>query len=383
MTQWLVDVPDILCLIFELLDKCDLTRLLRVSRCFFACAAPLVWAQISDPEKLLRVLPIDVDNWDGVADEAWVHVSGLDFGLSGVAICTFRCEQNLKPLNDEHLERFRVYTPYITKLAQHIQRGGLQPAWDALRKLVPARPLLPNLRELIFSNQKGRTQKGHSDPRATVSIIEPFLCPTLVEIHSMGQFRCGEWFHPLQISQLSDMVARKCPNIQILEIYSDYGTEKNWVTHMSLSSTNLLSSLLKLPNLRVLGISPEVLFPDALVLLGSLLKLESLSIYSPDDRLAVIDFSGTLISSDSFPALRHLAVYRSSQSVSLISHGKYLHLFSVWFQFASNSIQTRAMEARTQYATSSSLSARVVHMSPSYTSIWSLVTCRPTACIPH
>lgn len=129
------------------------------------------------------------------------------------------------------------------------------------------------------------------------------------------------WSDPLLPPELAQMVVEKCPNIQILELYCNEKSYLYMPTAASFSGAHAWSCLHELRNLRVLGAGPEVLFGDALALLGSLSRLESLSIFAADHELRsrMINLSSAAISDDCFPALKHLVVYSGPGPIDLVS----------------------------------------------------------------
>ena len=56
-TYRVLEVPELVRLICSFVEKPNLAQLLTVSRCFFHCAAPLVWKEVSGVMILLCLLP--------------------------------------------------------------------------------------------------------------------------------------------------------------------------------------------------------------------------------------------------------------------------------------------------------------------------------------
>jgi hypothetical protein len=247
-------------------------------------------------------------------------------------------------LDNQSLRRFNFYAPYVKNLKREIWGVTLDEAWDTLLKLVPTRPILPNLQRFTFSI---------FDPHENIKLllcIEALACPTLVEISCSGPGGQILSMDPLVVPQLVAMIAERCPDIHTLEIYTlvDSFVDKGSLPRRH-RRVKFSSSLEQLCNLRTFGIGSELLSPNLYALLGSLPVLTSLTIHFPYDQpvsqhvVLVKDYIS--LPSESFPSLQHLGVACEFESIELILplwkiQPLVQHLTSVHIQF--NPIVTRA-----------------------------------------
>lgn len=166
-------------------------------------------------------------------------------------------------------------------------------SWHAVLRAVPTRPLLPNLRVLIWPNI------AHTD--CSIFFIESLLCPTLVEVRSPTG--C---LNPDLASQMASMLVKNCPNIHTLDLYTEVDSP---FSILPKSNHPLdLSSLVELHHLRHLGSGPEVLSPNVFGIIAGLPVLKSLNIHVPWDRTIPIFFQSIIPPPNSFPALQHLGI---------------------------------------------------------------------------
>ncbi|KAG8736221.1 hypothetical protein FRC10_009558 [Ceratobasidium sp. 414] len=134
-----MELPDVLIIVFETLDVCELVQLLRVNRLFFKCGAPLVWSNVWGIEALLGLLTA-TDLPALTPSAPWPAVE-----LHWEVIET-------------KLPRFNLYCTMVRKLHvyRHVTRGY---QWLGLENLNPRALLLPHLTELVI---KRRQDGAHS-----------------------------------------------------------------------------------------------------------------------------------------------------------------------------------------------------------------------------
>lgn len=299
MTHRIFHIPEILQLICRLVERYDLVRLLTVSRLFFSCAAPLLWGRLSGARRLCIV--------------AWPIVRSSKFNEMKISWANLQDLRD-RPPDHKRISRFNLYAPYVKELAQYHVDGSWDRFWELLLRLVPVRPLLPNLR--VFTLFAG------TDPMQMSRILDSLVCPTLCEIRTPG---CA-WgsLHPVFSSHLVSRIAESCPNIHTLELYTETLYPRP-LSGMNVpgyhSKPSLFASLGQEPsplrNLRTFGAGPEVLSPDVVALLGNLPCLESLTVCFPNhtpEQMVPGDFPPL---PNSFPALQHVGIY--SRSAPLIT----------------------------------------------------------------
>ncbi|CAE6492059.1 unnamed protein product, partial [Rhizoctonia solani] len=279
------EVPEVLCLICEQVQWSELVQLLTVSRLFFDCAVPLVWSSLpgSAPTILMKLLP-DGGRYLNTSLSSTLVASQID---------------NLNPLDIQALVRFNRYAPYVKQLVRYYQNKQSNVIWDRLLKLIDARPILPNLQVLKVS--LGATIR---DP---VAYISAYLSPHIVEIAHVRD--AYSFIEPQSLCNLVSCIAQKCPRIRSLRL-------TNAATHMYIvmkpaHTSELANSLSQLRNLRVFGLGRVVLDPKVLKALGALPYLESLTLNEAPGNWGpgeVPKPTGTSLSHNSFPALRHIGI---------------------------------------------------------------------------
>ncbi|CAE7231504.1 unnamed protein product [Rhizoctonia solani] len=275
----LLEIPEIICLICEQVQRSDLAKLLTVCRLFFECAVPLVWNSLpgSAPTILIKLLP-EADTYFRKDINSTI---------------------NLRPLNAQALERFNFYAPYVRHLVRYFQNKKSNIAWDRLLEIVDARPILPNLEVLKLS--LGNTIQ---DPALYLS---PYLSPNIVEISHVRNTH--SFTEPKSLCGLVLTIAQMCPRIRSLNL-------NNAASHMyafmkPTHATELARSLGQLRNLRVLGLGRVVLDPRVLKALGALPNLESLALYETpgiwgsEEVPKLTDLS---LPHSSFPALQNIGI---------------------------------------------------------------------------
>lgn len=175
-------------------------------------------------------------------------------------------------------------------------------------RAVSTRPLLPNLQSFAISDELQLTE--------TAKIVDALACPTLVEICAPGLERDNGSVRSALSPRLMAQVAKLCPNIHRLELYTRgfHGWPHSMNTPGTSPSPSLITSLGQLHGLRTVGAGPEVLSSEMLMILGSLPSLESFMVYIPDDtpHQMIPDHLPPL--TNSFPALRHFGLCKRSPS---------------------------------------------------------------------
>ncbi|KAF8593326.1 hypothetical protein BDV93DRAFT_252509 [Ceratobasidium sp. AG-I] len=281
-TRCVFEVPELVELICDSVEKRSLPKLLTVSRLFFHCVVPLAWKEVSGVAKLLILLPS----------------SDLDRYISSVPADVYPCDH-------DQLARFNLYAPFIHKLDSGAELDESIYAWALLLSKVPYRPLLPNLRTLVIP------PPGFH--RYTITFIEytdTLLCPTLSDIRIA--WNPQTWIDVFEAGDLVTRMAATCPNLTKLKIFlgsSRHPDDSGPVsTHLTAS---LFSHISQFQGLRALHSSSMVLSPGVLQLLGDLPHLESLgaSVSIGDETdTEEIPIANLILPEHSFPALRHFEI---------------------------------------------------------------------------
>ncbi|CAE7139499.1 unnamed protein product, partial [Rhizoctonia solani] len=271
-------IPELLSLVCEQARRSDLVRLLTTSRLFFNCAVPVVWRVLpeSAPMILMRLLP------------------GADIYLENHLDAAL--VESMQPLDGQSLTRFNFYAPHIKQVARHQRNRQADVIWDGLLRLVDTRPILPQLKVLKFSLSMSRfiTQ-------GPIGYISAHLCPTLVEIDLTRKADAD--MGPQNLCDLVSTIALQCPRIRSLKLNNIV------LFDLPFNTDGMASSLIRLHDLRVLGLGPIALDPKVMIALGALPRLEALIFY---DTYYIPKLEGPLKPNNSlpgsFPSLRHFGI---------------------------------------------------------------------------
>lgn len=185
-------------------------------------------------------------------------------------------------------------------------------AWDVLLKVVPNRPLLPNLQilELGFLHE--------DDKIKPMKYADAFLCASLGFLHISEPNR--GYLDPLLASQLIQTISGQSPSINTLDIHTGDITPSSEVVALELKlrlNANLSAAFPRLNNLRSLGWGSEVLAPDVLVELGGLRNLDSLTINFPTNEQEPTVPDNICLPANSFTALKHIGIFCQSVRTAL------------------------------------------------------------------
>ncbi|KAG8781286.1 hypothetical protein FRC12_022031 [Ceratobasidium sp. 428] len=316
-------VPELFLLIQSFLDKADNVALLSLSRQAFTYAAPVVWRSV-ELKQLLQLIK-------GVQMAPPRSVSSLvHSNVQQHCIVTF-------PKSVE-LTRFRLYSSFVKMLradgSYSINFSDHLPT-----------PLLPNLQHLIL-HVRGSTGAKY------INWVSRLLTPSLKELKllSVDQQHTSEphgfldlaWLDLDTYLSLVDKVSASCPQIQALRIFGAGQGHKgpgwtdlwrNWITarhsqqmidsvdsmsnHFHAFYPNYISfdKLAGLHHLRSLSVTVPYIGQAMLQNLGQLPRLDNLSLHINIPMLQPLGHTPIILPADSFPSLRHLALYRPHPSV--------------------------------------------------------------------
>ncbi|KAG8734930.1 hypothetical protein FRC10_011205 [Ceratobasidium sp. 414] len=213
--------------------------------------------------------------------------------------------QRSPPLNDPDLQedkpwlsRFDFYAPFVKEL--HLQPAFLRDelSWHSLANAVQRHPLLPHLSKLVLDAPDSCYWETSFGSPEDLACIGAFLCPSLVDIRLPKDFFL--WLDPDIASQLLEDTALE---LRVLHIYvrGDMGSiEADFRT------------ITRFQNLRVLKCTNRMIDCEKLRLLGTLPRLESLQIVSPEDGYPPdgednVRPGDWVLPVHSFPMLRHLS----------------------------------------------------------------------------
>ncbi|KAF8598822.1 hypothetical protein BDV93DRAFT_512204 [Ceratobasidium sp. AG-I] len=277
--------PELIWFITGFLDISDLPTLMRVSRHFFHIAGPLIWREVPNIEVLMYL----------------VHEMAVQPAFFYIRVITLP--------DTLDLSRFKIYAPWVQQL--EVFRYETKYQFDNSSKLVDIaaeRLLLPNLRSVSLSTDLKVYPEDYK------VLVELFVCPSLVEIRHMSDYRPQHYLTALSAHSLIQKTSIVCPGIRRLEVYPDKHDFSNY------KYSNLVSSpdaaipriLAGFSNLQSLSSTSFILKPAVLKALGSLPLLESLCILDYD---SVDEGSKVALDEDFqvldtwFPALRTLQIY--------------------------------------------------------------------------
>jgi hypothetical protein len=220
------------------------------------------------------------------------------------------------------LERFNIYAPFVQHL-DVLDRHFEQTITDNDKRIsyllhALQRPLLPNLTSLTCQTER----IDQSDD--IVHWTKIFLHPSLIEIRTVAFSLVRSCW--LRLSPARDLlleISQRCPKLETLHILpgerresgdNDEGQPQGEQQHpfrYVTSSTSLHPYLPSFVNLRRLVGSPAMLSPHNLAALGGLPQLNSIKIQAFGTfGNARVPISNIDLPESSFPALRHLELYR-------------------------------------------------------------------------
>ncbi|KAG9097761.1 hypothetical protein FRC06_007213 [Ceratobasidium sp. 370] len=289
----LLDIPEIVTLVCELAPLADCATLLRVSRLFFACAAPLVWKNIHGVTKLFSVL-----------DGASTHREDAGNRKYNIII---------QLREDLDFSRFDYYAGLIRTFEVFERRCDILffNDWPILHSHIAARakPLLPNLVELAC--REAPSEQSHD---TIINWVNLFLTPNLVELrvpNPNGDI-CAmfTWLAPTLVSNMLHTVYTKCPSLKTLEVSPGTNQPDSPIEFDIPIDTRLHEHIARFDSLRTLVTSAAALEPGMLLALAQLPRLEALSVVSSHQHEPVIRFAP--LPRHAFPALERLELRRLS-----------------------------------------------------------------------
>ncbi|CAE6422550.1 unnamed protein product [Rhizoctonia solani] len=277
------EIPEILYLICQHVQRSDLARLMTTSGRFFGCALPFVWNSLPEnaPLILAKLFPFG----------SFLPTKKLN-GKTAKAL----------PLDTQSLLRFNIYAPHVKRLAlvrfRHDDEGNA--IWDRILELVNSRPILPNLEVLDVYVFVYRAED--LDP---VSYIEAYLSPTLVEVNNVRDTQ--SFVKPQILYQLVSTIVQEYPRISSLRLGDATGCSDP-------DPGQLANCLSQLQDIRVLGLGPVALNPAVLTVISALPNLETLELDQEGDPSIVFNSAETMdavlkLPYESFPVLHRLVIY--------------------------------------------------------------------------
>ncbi|KAG8737697.1 hypothetical protein FRC10_007921 [Ceratobasidium sp. 414] len=214
------------------------------------------------------------------------------------------------------LTRFNLYAPCVSRLEilPALHDNYLFSDWDKLNRYTKSAVLLPNLRTLVFEFARSRDE-------TFVRWIIPFLSANVLSIYTHSV----DWTYEARLSKstaetLMKVVSRRCPAITELSFFpigsfpssyrpdADDPDQSDTIHGAWTKPTYYFDHLKHAHCLRNLTTSLFILDPDALLILGTLPKLEKLDLYCSyfDEDTDFYDTS--IIPDHAFPALRTLGL---------------------------------------------------------------------------
>ncbi|KAG9120577.1 hypothetical protein FRC07_003874 [Ceratobasidium sp. 392] len=324
-----LEIPELVLLICSFALKTDYVKLIYLSRRIFVCVIPAVWEDVD-------ILP-------------WL------FLIPGV-IATKRKRRNFTSDDPQHhytfefpkalhTARFQWYSSFVKVLrtsAPYLIKFPVK--FPYLGTHVPLADLLPNLQGLAV-------QTFGEARREDVNWVHDILSPKILRLEILSAYQQQSsgadyssqhsWLDPWTYSELVESIARTCPRLTTLRIFSNgtkplrcYASDSHaeigrwmWLQSRHDSQVNdaseelspslrIYSLIQRLQNIRSLSIGYSNVDEKSFQALGQLPHLENLSLHA--DRYqpagAARRDSMTLVES-SFPRLRHLALYGANESV--------------------------------------------------------------------
>ncbi|KAG8710755.1 hypothetical protein FRC08_016766 [Ceratobasidium sp. 394] len=206
------------------------------------------------------------------------------------------------------LTRFNLYAPCVSRLdiLPALHDNYLFSDWNKLNRYTKSSVLLPNLRTLVFEFARSRDE-------TFVRWIVPFLSAQVRSIYTHSV----DWTYEARLSMptartLIGMISRRCPAITDLSFFPVESTHPSYKPDPSddpgpLTRGVHYSDHLKHAHcLQTLTTSLFMLDPDALLILGSLPKLEKLDLYCSCFDENADFYNSEVIPTHAFPSLRTL-----------------------------------------------------------------------------
>ncbi|KAF8598205.1 hypothetical protein BDV93DRAFT_526902 [Ceratobasidium sp. AG-I] len=276
-----IQFPELIRTVYQLSDRSEQLDLLRVTRSFFVVGISIIWEKIEGVHNILVLIPD-------------AHCIGREGEPKAKTISL--------PANPVDLRRFDLYAPFVKNLEiydRETEKFWI-PNWRGFMSHARDRTLLPNLETLTLT-----TTSSHSNQ---LMWIRAFLSPSLINIEVTPSARYVPLISHLSASTLLKHIGVACPKIQLLSLFPNSRTtsEADLDAHdeqamINFWDTSLADYLKRLPLLRELASTTEILSPNCVVQLASLPHLTRLAIYPLATPFTVIQ----LASPTRFTALRH------------------------------------------------------------------------------
>ncbi|QRV90004.1 F-box protein [Ceratobasidium sp. AG-Ba] len=291
----LAQIPELVAIIFESLQKGDLLRLSTVSRLFFLATAPYIWESVGGARPLLQLLS------GCLGSEGKFEPKG---GEKYHGHFTF-----YRPLSEADFTRFDLYAPYVKKIDLFSRQGDfvLVNGWEMLINYVRSgHMLLPALTTLVLDPP--RSFGPHH-------LIHPYLWVSVLHSPSLKSILIGQHLGPITPTigpSLLHLLAKSCPNLSNLKFpmesweYNEFDRHKAMLSHIP--KYNYRPRLLQpvLPARRRMPL-PSVLIKEW-VYRNSMNKLESLEACDKIEGGFSKDDMSTRLLSAPFPKLSALAL---------------------------------------------------------------------------
>ncbi|KAG8714775.1 hypothetical protein FRC08_011453, partial [Ceratobasidium sp. 394] len=278
------------------LTKKDLVNLARASRYCFGATIEYVWREVRGVHKLFILIP------------------GASYEQARSRKLT------IPDLTIADLTRFNLYAPFVSHLEilPAIEDNYLFSDWDKLNKYTKSTVLLPNLQTLVFGFAKSRDE-------TFVRWIMPFLSAQVQSIYTHS----ASWTYEARLSMstagiLTKAISSRCSTITELSFFpvepfpSSYkpdASDNPDTTPGALTRPARYFDHMKNTHcLRTLTTSLFILDPDALLVLGTLPKLEKLDLYCSyfDENTDFYDSS--ILPEHAFSSLRTLGLLHPHMS---------------------------------------------------------------------
>ncbi|KAG8687136.1 hypothetical protein FRC08_012146 [Ceratobasidium sp. 394] len=271
------------------LNPIDRVNLLRVSRQFFAAAAPLVWWKVEGVHHLLALLPGANIAFSPIYPRRVMHM-------------------NLSNTRSQNLARFRLYAPFVKSLEVY-GRNSLHDYdvtdWQVLPQHAEDNTLLPNLLHLTL------TSPFPIRDYLQMIWICSFLAPSILDIRVI---RTLDLLPPVRIQIARDILTRICeitPKIQRLSLFiGEERIDRPEDADMAHRGELPLSDCFKnLPALQEITSTEAILGADVFRALSGLAQLKALDIWVDGRFVGIWErLDPRSLPSNPFPALERFSM---------------------------------------------------------------------------
>ncbi|KAG8796171.1 hypothetical protein FRC12_003762 [Ceratobasidium sp. 428] len=289
----LLQVAEIATLICNFSGTSDCARLSRVSHLLFDVTVPFIWEHVDGAKNLIALLaPI------------YESPSAKKIILK---------EKASKP---DAFSRFDFYAPHVKSLDVygHKKSSLSIDGWPVLISRAQQRPLLPNLEKLII--KAGNHPDGANQPFWMAAFASPTL--TVLSIHPPTYSPLSPIIPHRAAAFIMHFLMRSRPKLKRLDLFPSREADKHigdggtilrpYLSGKTLEFYQYLAGSTTLTHLS----GTFAWFEKKVVLiLARLPNLESISIYLDEDDTGPYVDLNSLLSDDSFPALRELTLDRA------------------------------------------------------------------------